>query len=908
MEEFRAALERNEGVTVREHPHRKPRRLFAGLLRRRLIPQPTRTLRLIERVRVHEDSEENILYLALDDKEILLESVAAVFESREFEGAVVLLAATHGFGTRLVNIVCWRFSIVGAFELDAVMDFLLDKSVYRNRILTNAIPTNASNMANALFNALAGYAPEALQVIGRASEILENVVFIGPVFCVFSIAISTFDELQQTNADFIDLLNHWNRIENHLMEEKLNIEIMEMAEDFFMAPRARKWWAAKDFSINVRRLQRRVQAAATRHLVYGVDEIKDLLAKLRVEIEELLAEFVVDEIRELIRELLAKLTRMLRVAVVVFATFVLGSLAILFLAYRLQARDAKDETTACPDLNLAVPRYKLPEASGIFDIREEELRSLNEILAKSTSIAALTGIPGVGKSRIAKRFARDWQETPGKCRFSFWLECASPDQVANDYKLLADVLELKLDSAAQKKTTTMAAAIWDALSSFHPSVEWLLVFNNAPGASYNDGEFNVIRWFLSLLPDSEFLRWLVAVPLFNGDSRREVLIGPDGCLRHFPLPIRHWPNGRILFTTHSNAYDGYVPGFGTIRQVHVHKLNEESSMRLLLEGLDLSDATPEIQDDERAAARELAVDHFDGLPIAIIAARNYMQNKTLSLREYVNQLEIGAMDDVDTKVMRALETSLEPAVDAGCGGELAVAAFVNTDRIPLSLLGGDRQAIVDNLVGLGLLEKSIGSDYFSMHRLFQRAARRLWAPSQAFHAIARSIYSPSVYLSEEPRDDGGYSLIPHIKSILQHIAGAKMTRESATFSELITLVQFPWLLFTVTYRMVIGATLQFYGVKARARLDNVEIPLPATDDEIDAILRSWAQLIFDIVLERRCDFNIWFIEILFISLLLLKGQDFRPFAFTKYLPDGAHAFSNFMNPFGLGKRNPLAAA
>ncbi len=64
---------------------------------------------------------------------------------------------------------------------------------------------------------------------------------------------------------------------------------------------------------------------------------------------------------------------------------------------------------------------------------------------------------------------------------------------------------------------------------------------------------------------------------------------------------------------------------------------------------------------------------------------------------------------------------------------LNVAAFVNTDNMSLSLLGGDKDA-VNRLYKLNLL-RIVDEDMYSIHRLHQEAARKGASPSDAIEAL-----------------------------------------------------------------------------------------------------------------------------------------------------------------------------
>jgi tetratricopeptide (TPR) repeat protein len=373
----------------------------------------------------------------------------------------------------------------------------------------------------------------------------------------------------------------------------------------------------------------------------------------------------------------------------------------------------------------------LPAAPGLMG-REKEFVELRTKV-KSGTMTALVGIAGVGKTHIAKKFARDWLEEADvkKRRFAFWLESETEAEIRESYVEVMKLLDLEPtgDDGSPLSVSELRERIWDQLESL-PSqeVEWMVVFNNAPEAANGIEGPDVLKpWF-------------------------------------FPVPLENWSNGRILFTTRSDGFRGETC-LGDVKWVPVGPLPEQLAIKMLLKDVVRADSDDAVLVQESIeAAKELVTTHFDGLPLAIDLARKLIiDKKTMTVRQYLDSLRLGEEKTVEDKVFKSLKASLKHVrQDDDLGRVLSIAAYISPDQIPVELFGTDKNAI-RRLCNLNLLQL-VRTGIYSMHRLIQEASRKDISPSIAIEAVA------GILSDVDSNDSGtwkiGVRMIPHVNALV----------------------------------------------------------------------------------------------------------------------------------------------
>lgn len=291
------------------------------------------------------------------------------------------------------------------------------------------------------------------------------------------------------------------------------------------------------------------------------------------------------------------------------------------------------------------------------------------------------------------------------------------DNVAadNDDDDSVDEDEDALDGETME-TKILAQLLWDSLlQGLPPEFEWVVVFQNLPGG-------------------------------MGG------IQGPEGIQPNFfptaTTEKEEWSQGRILCTTRHGEFAGNTC-IGRIVSLRIERLDSQAASKMLIsqavfdsshemgrENL-MSPNRPEIvKESERIAGKLVGAHYLDGSPLMISTAVGQIVSSRMTLKEYYSNLKhqvAAALETsgygngkVQSSVKRetAMSVCLEQAMDNAHALELidivSVAAFLCADRIPLHLLGGDRER-VQKLCTMNLLSE-ISKDLYSMHRVHQRTA------------------------------------------------------------------------------------------------------------------------------------------------------------------------------------------
>jgi tetratricopeptide (TPR) repeat protein len=229
----------------------------------------------------------------------------------------------------------------------------------------------------------------------------------------------------------------------------------------------------------------------------------------------------------------------------------------------------------CGKAGDGAPRLiNVPIRNEFFTGREKELARLREALAKDGDMAAVWGLPGVGKTALANEFAWRYGEGYG---LVLWVSAASEEEMTAGLAGLAE--EVGVAGVAEQKTAERAAAVKRRLAE-RPG--WLLILDNV------DGLEAVRRVFES-----------------GGEWRRR---------------------GKVLLTSRLDNFDG----LGVKDVVHLETFSEAEG----LEFLKRRSRKSEFEGEEAAAARELTRE-LGGLALALDQAAAYVRETPTTFREYL---------------------------------------------------------------------------------------------------------------------------------------------------------------------------------------------------------------------------------------------------------------------------------
>lgn len=118
-------------------------------------------------------------------------------------------------------------------------------------------------------------------------------------------------------------------------------------------------------------------------------------------------------------------------------------------------------------------RINLDPANFYFTGRDQILTNLNSALKSAGTTAlsqAVSGSGGVGKTQIAKAYAYRYER---EYKTIIWINSETPEQLQNEYAMVADFLELPQRTAKEIKVVVAAVKKWLESHS-----GWLLIFDN----------------------------------------------------------------------------------------------------------------------------------------------------------------------------------------------------------------------------------------------------------------------------------------------------------------------------------------------------------------------------------------------------------------------------------------------
>jgi hypothetical protein len=209
-----------------------------------------------------------------------------------------------------------------------------------------------------------------------------------------------------------------------------------------------------------------------------------------------------------------------------------------------------------------------------FTGRVKVLNDLHEALEKR-GVAALSGLPGVGKTQTAVEYAHRRRED---YRAVFWAKAESRETLVSDLASIATLLDLPESKAKEQETALRAVKRW-----LENNPEWLLILDNAD-------ELGMVREFLP-----------------------------------------HDAKGHVLLTTRAQATGAVA------QRVEIEEMAPEEGALFLLRraGVIAKDAQLDAASEaDRGLAKQISQE-LGGLPLALDQAGAFIEETPSTLAEYI---------------------------------------------------------------------------------------------------------------------------------------------------------------------------------------------------------------------------------------------------------------------------------
>ena len=327
-------------------------------------------------------------------------------------------------------------------------------------------------------------------------------------------------------------------------------------------------------------------------------------------------------------------------------------------------------------------------------------------LTENNRRAALAGIGGVGKSRIAIQYSYRYRQLHPKSHI-FWVHGGSRSRFETDYRNIARLFDLPGREDPDVDTLRL---VTDWLSD-EANGSWLVILDNA---------------------DDRDL-WL--------GSNQKVAQTYDSSMPLMPL-IRYLPRcsaGSLLVTTRDRQL-GHQLLERKRQPLSISRLEPEEAQSLL--SAKLSDQQLDSEDIEKLA-REL-----EYLPLTITQAAAYLEQTEISALEYLQIFRAGQVDipnlleesmydpsrdyESSNSVFQTWRLSFEQLTrqNPKAADMLSLMAVLDRQAIPSELIqtpGGsvlDQKAAVAKLKAFSLIQEESSSNKYSLHRLVQLSTQR----------------------------------------------------------------------------------------------------------------------------------------------------------------------------------------
>ncbi|KAF2676251.1 kinesin light chain [Lentithecium fluviatile CBS 122367] len=377
--------------------------------------------------------------------------------------------------------------------------------------------------------------------------------------------------------------------------------------------------------------------------------------------------------------------------------------------------------------------------------RELQLAELETKLfgGKQTTIMAITGPGGTGKSQLALELVYQTRQKNKKCSI-FWIDASDIDTLYQSYASIAQKLDVR---GWDDEKADMKQLVKLHLSS-KGTRQWLLIFDNTDGMNLGSSGLSTAQAasLVDYLPQSELCS--------------------------------------IVFTTTNSDT---AKRLASKNIVELGEMAPDTAKRMLENYLNTSVSRGE-QQEAKLLLQELLY-----LPLAIVQAAAYINTRNITLQDYRSQLlkhkeevlkhrsELSErkLQEYDTKgpVTTTLLISMDQirSSDSLAADYLFLAACVDRKDIPLDLLEAssprEREDAIKVLNSYALVTRRPADSALDLHQLVHRALRR-WLQKQemldqwTLQAIARLL---KVFPDHNHGSRSKWRrLLPHAKYALSH--------------------------------------------------------------------------------------------------------------------------------------------
>lgn len=415
------------------------------------------------------------------------------------------------------------------------------------------------------------------------------------------------------------------------------------------------------------------------------------------------------------------------------------------------------EPPAYEALEASIPKPKLNPVWMVkynieddFFGRDEIMNTVGRQLTEGNHRAALAGIGGVGKSRIAIQYSHQHHQLH-RDSHTFWVHGGSRSRFETDYREIARLLDL-------------------------PNRE--------------DPDVDILKLVTDWLSDEMNGPWLMI--LDNADDR-DLWLGPQtktAQTKNTLIPlIQHLPRcitGSLLITTRDRQL-GHQLLERKQQPLSISRLEPKEAQSLLSAKLSDQQLNPE---DIEKLAREL-----EYLPLTITQAAAYLEQTEISASEYLEIFQAGQSDipnlleesiydpsrdhESSNSVFQTWRLSFEQLTRQSpkAANTLSLMAVLDRQAIPSELVhapGGsllDRKAAIAKLKAFSLIQEESSSNKYSLHRLVQLSTQRWLADHDKLSHWQKAAIGAVAQIFPEDVAFDQWALIQDLNSHVQVVLG-----------------------------------------------------------------------------------------------------------------------------------------
>lgn len=365
--------------------------------------------------------------------------------------------------------------------------------------------------------------------------------------------------------------------------------------------------------------------------------------------------------------------------------------------------------------------YKIPLENKLFTGREDKIKEISDLLYNNKKVV-LTGLSGIGKTQIAKRYLH-----LNKSNYDLicWIDAYNIEDINNEYYRMYCFFNLGADKGS-KDIDVIKEKVKEYILTFNKS---LIIFDNA-----DEIDFGVLR-------------------------------------EHFPSE-----ESDIIITTQNSTYDGSY-----FEEVKVKDLDPLDGQALLINNTNKRNTTKSDKEDI-----EELVGLLSSYPLALEHARAYINKLKISIRDYINLYNENRIEIMDNELTEYHSTILTTyriilkkvsSLNNGCISFLNRCSFLYSHNIPINELFVDTKLyskidiykIINSLMSYSLIEIE-NSNMLYIHGIIQEYIRNDLRNEDKYNStvmeILQLIYEKlSVEIQDKETKNICELIIPHAINI-----------------------------------------------------------------------------------------------------------------------------------------------